>query len=169
MYTEKQLHNFYESLKKNELFDDDLGDLFAALFPKPSNGFNGKIPNKDVGASLDEFRNVLAGGRGGVMNLYPSDVSIGCMRLCVGIASLGWKKPRGGNRTGFSKLMDDLLLYWLSCNNANKITVIFSNDWYDSGFNDEWKNKVDAYVSSGKKVVIIWLSSNGPVLNYPVN
>lgn len=171
MYTEKQLHNFYESLKKIELLDDNLSNLFDDLFPKPSNDINGKILNNGVGISLDKLRDILAKGRGrgGAMNVYPSDGDIGCMRLCVGIASLGWTKPRSGNRIGFLKLMEELLIYWLSCNNANKTTVIFTADWFDSGFNDKWKDKVDAYVSSSKKVVIIWLSSNGPVLNYPVN
>lgn len=161
MYSEREIISLFNNLEKLEISENIrviLGKLLQSNFSNRKN---------ENSINLDEFWDKMNRDNNDNMNLYPSNNKGDCRKFCLGIASLGWKSKKRDNNIGFNSLMEDLILYWLSCNGTNRTNLILTSDWYESGFSENWKEKIDSYVSSGKQVVIIWLSANGPNITYP--
>jgi hypothetical protein len=163
MYSEKEIATLFNNLNKLEVGGD-----IKRILEKLIHSENFKLDSRDRNYFiLENFYDQMSKEKNLDMNLYPSDNKSSCREFCLGIASLGWKSKKRDNKIGFNNLMENIILYWLSCNRNNRTNLILTSDWYESGFTDNWKEKIDSYVSSGKQVVIIWLSANGPIITYP--
>jgi hypothetical protein len=163
MYSEKEIDTLFNNLDKLEI-SGDIKRILEKLLQSNYSNSDSKNGNSII---LDEFWDQMSRDKNNDMNLYPSNNKGSCREFCLGIASLGWKSKKRDNKIGFNNLMENIILYWLSCNRTNRTNLILTSDWYEGGFTDNWKEKIDSYVSSGKQVVIIWLSANGPNITYP--
>ena len=163
MYSKKEIDTLFNNLGKLEIS----GDIKIILEKLLQSNYSNSDSKNGNTINLDGFWDQMSREKNQDMNLYPSDNKGDCRKFCLGIANLGWKAKKRDTNIGFNSLMEDLILYWLSCNGTNRTNLILTSDWYESGFSENWKEKIDSYVSSGKQVVIIWLSANGPNITYP--
>jgi hypothetical protein len=120
---------------------------------------------------LEDIIDKNANGRGsqGKMNFYPSPPpSTSCMQLCIGIATkkFGHKRDEIKNRTGFKGLIIEIIEYWIGCGNTNNKTILFTTDWDNVVFNENWKGIVDKYKSQGKEVKIFEVCDDKIIVRY---
>ena len=120
---------------------------------------------------LEDIIDKNANGRGseGKMNFYPSPPpSTSCMKLCIGIATkkFGHKRDENKNRTGFKGLIIEIIEYWIGCGNINNKTILFTADWDNVVFNENWKGIVDKYKSQGKEVKIFEVCDDKIISRY---
>ena len=102
-------------------------------------------------------------------NFIPSLKNSECSRLCVGIATeeMGANK-KGDKRVGFDGLMRLTIENWLNCNEVNNTTVLITANWDEKKFDRDWLNIINTRVKNGKKVLVIQVSKNGFLVQYPV-
>ena len=103
---------------------------------------------------IDNFANNKNGQL--VMNFIPSNPGGNCMPLCVGMATkkFGGKRDENKNRTGFKGLITDIIKYWLNCGSVNTRTILYTTDWDNVSFNENWKSIIDTYKAKGKFVKV---------------
>lgn len=78
----------------------------------------------------------------------------------------GHKRDEIKNRTGFKGLIIEIIEYWIGCGNINNKTILFTTDWDNVVFNENWKGIVDKYKSQGKEVKIFEVCDDKIIVRY---
>jgi len=106
---------------------------------------------------IDNFANNKNGQS--VMNFIPSKPGGDCRSLCVGMATqaYGGKRDLKKHRTGFKGLMIDIIRCWIRCGSINTKTILFTVQFNNQHFDENWRSILDTYKAKGKVVKIFYV------------
>jgi|LakMenE18May11ns_1017448.scaffolds.fasta_scaffold9726857_2 hypothetical protein len=117
--------------------------------------------NKSAKKILEDIIDNFANNKNGqsVMNFIPSNPGGNCMPLCVGMATqaYGGKRDEIKHRTGFKGLMIDIIRYWIRCGSVNTKTILFTVQFNNEHFDENWRSILDEYKAKGKVVKVFYV------------
>jgi hypothetical protein len=101
------------------------------------------------------------------INFIPGAPSA-CYELCFAIAELPYEKLRSGRQIGAKGAIESLIEYWFKCFKVNEQNILLVTDWNNSDFKLHFKQILDAYNISNKRITaIIEVSETGAFIRYP--
>ena len=155
--------------------DERLADLFgriAEILPDEKRRIeeserDGKRINKGIAkGTLDRIGG--GGGGGGAINTFPfGEETDECFKECLAM-TFGILN----RKYGFNQVVEEVKNYWHKCSRENCRTLIVTNAWDITDFNNRHKDAFDSYTSSENKnnikhtVAIILYGDYGFSLQY---
>ncbi|MDP2363661.1 MAG: hypothetical protein Q8M94_07820 [Ignavibacteria bacterium] len=95
------------------------------------------------------------------INLIPSKYKGGCHPNCLVLSFDKW-----GAEKGFKGRANEMISYWLECNDINRNSLVITMAWDELDFNQNYLKNFNAHVSNHKTICVVLVTSEGFSIQY---